>query len=349
MTLQEIIAELSKSPRVAGHTRDSELIDFLSKYIKKSGRKLKKDTYPFRAWELIGRPSLKIDGKIVAVQPVAWTGSTDGEIEGVLEKTTSIKTFEAYEFQRFLLKDKDGDVKAFFISRPDFVWLQPTNEPEKLPGAMFGPEVYREVSAKLENKKRVRATFSMQTRLFDSEIVNLVSPAEETPKIIVGAHYDSVSFSPGANDNATGVASVLKLMEKFAFRSDIEFILFAAEEWNKYGSYAFVNGLKKAEIKSIKYFLNYDMTGSKGGKIYCMGHEQFAPVLKKIVGEEDFSTRQPIPFDSWPFCKRDVPVIQFGSSSKEMYFHTPNDTLDHVDLNLVQQGIDFGEEILTKI
>src|SRR5262245_26603764 len=36
--------------------------------------------------------------------------------------------------------------------------------------------------------------------------------------IVVGAHYDSVSGSPGANDNGTGVAAMLELVQRFSRR-----------------------------------------------------------------------------------------------------------------------------------
>ncbi len=38
------------------------------------------------------------------------------------------------------------------------------------------------------------------------------------PVIIIGAHYDSVSGSPGANDNGSGVAAMLALARRFAVK-----------------------------------------------------------------------------------------------------------------------------------
>ena len=350
MNLKEIVQFLAQSQRVAGHDRDRELISFFKDYFVKNKREVKEDNHFFRAWDIIKNPILEIDNEKVKVQPVAWTGSTNGFLEGFLEKTTPIKTFEAYEFERFFLKNNQGKKIAFFISRPDQVWLQPVNQPlEDLPGAMFEPEVYKKVINKIKTNQKVKASFKMQTKFFDSQITNLISPAKKTPKIIIAAHYDSVNSSPGANDNATGVASVLKIMEKFSEHKNIEFILFAAEEWNKFGSYCFVNNLKKEEISQIKYFLNFDMTGSKNGKIYCLGDKKFTSILQKIVGKENFSSRQPIPFDAWPFCKKKVPVIQFGSSAKNLKIHSPEDSIEKVDFSLVEKGIDFAIKTLEKI
>jgi len=51
--------------------------------------------------------------------------------------------------------------------------------------------------------------------------------------IVVGAHYDSVIGSPGADDNASGVAAVIELAGAFAGKSPkrtIRFVAFANEE-----------------------------------------------------------------------------------------------------------------------
>lgn len=51
--------------------------------------------------------------------------------------------------------------------------------------------------------------------------------------VVVGAHYDSVHGSPGANDNATGAAAVLELARAFAGRTPartVRFVLFVNEE-----------------------------------------------------------------------------------------------------------------------
>jgi hypothetical protein len=51
--------------------------------------------------------------------------------------------------------------------------------------------------------------------------------------VVVGAHYDSVVGSPGANDNASGVAGVLELarnLRRSTHQKSIRFVLFANEE-----------------------------------------------------------------------------------------------------------------------
>ena len=51
--------------------------------------------------------------------------------------------------------------------------------------------------------------------------------------VVVGAHYDTVPGSPGANDNGTGVASVLELARRFSRRPQsrtVRFVAFVNEE-----------------------------------------------------------------------------------------------------------------------
>jgi hypothetical protein len=62
----------------------------------------------------------------------------------------------------------------------------------------------------------------------------VIDIAGETPNlVVVGAHYDSAAGAPGADDNASGVATTLELLKRFAgqrSRKTLRFVLFANEE-----------------------------------------------------------------------------------------------------------------------
>ena len=67
--------------------------------------------------------------------------------------------------------------------------------------------------------------------------------------VIVGAHYDSVIGSPGADDNATGVAAIIELAKRFAAGGGgatrtLRFVAFANEEPPHFGT---------AEMGSFRY------------------------------------------------------------------------------------------------
>jgi hypothetical protein len=82
-----------------------------------------------------------------------------------------------------------------------------------------------------------RQEFAVQGRMVRN-IDAVIEPAPGNPDpevIVVGAHYDSVFGSPGANDNATGVAAVLELARLLADLRDkgnkrIRLALFVNEE-----------------------------------------------------------------------------------------------------------------------
>lgn len=81
-------------------------------------------------------------------------------------------------------------------------------------------------------------------------IATLNSESDERP-ILIGAHYDTVSGSPGADDNASGVAAMLECardLVKTQSNRRVMFVAFDAEEMQPpveglHGSIAFVNDL----------------------------------------------------------------------------------------------------------
>ncbi len=65
--------------------------------------------------------------------------------------------------------------------------------------------------------------------------IEAVIPGSDEPGtiVVVGAHYDTVEGSPGANDNGTGVAAVLELARRFANAPQprtLRFVAFVNEE-----------------------------------------------------------------------------------------------------------------------
>ncbi len=77
--------------------------------------------------------------------------------------------------------------------------------------------------------------------------------------IVLGAHYDTVANSPGADDNASAVAGLLeiaRLISKSRVASTVRFVAFALEEPPVYrtknmGSYHYAQMLKKSRQKIL--------------------------------------------------------------------------------------------------
>ncbi len=75
-------------------------------------------------------------------------------------------------------------------------------------------------------------------KLYRNIVVNLYGRRHRDEIIVIGAHYDTVWLSPGADDNASGVAALLEIARALhgkRFSRTIRFIAFANEEWPFFG------------------------------------------------------------------------------------------------------------------
>lgn len=82
--------------------------------------------------------------------------------------------------------------------------------------------------------------------------------------LLVGAHYDAVRGTPGADDNASGVAGALAVARAMALaepRATIRVVAFAFEEQGLVGSAVYANALPKEERARIAAVVNLDMIG----------------------------------------------------------------------------------------
>jgi leucyl aminopeptidase len=85
--------------------------------------------------------------------------------------------------------------------------------------------------------------------------------------VLIGGHYDSFSFfgpsAPGADDNASGSATVLeaaRVMADYEFERSLAFVTFSGEEMGLVGSYAVASFAASRGI-DIRAVINVDMDG----------------------------------------------------------------------------------------
>jgi Zn-dependent M28 family amino/carboxypeptidase len=105
----------------------------------------------------------------------------------------------------------------------------------------------------------------------------------KTPLIVLGAHLDSVEGTPGADDNASGLAVLLEAARILAHlkpRFQTLFCAFNLEEQNMIGSGHFVRKLKSEEAK-VEGMISLEMVGytdrRTGGQKYPIGLKWFYP------------------------------------------------------------------------
>ena len=87
-------------------------------------------------------------------------------------------------------------------------------------------------------------------------------PGHGEGEILVGAHHDSVYISPGAVDNAVGVAQLLEVatqLSELNLESTVTFATWGGEELGLLGSQAYIQSYKE-EVDDLDLYINLDST-----------------------------------------------------------------------------------------
>ena|GEM_PF-1764908 len=185
--------------------------------------------------------------------------------------------------------------------------------------------------------------------------------------VIVGAHYDSISWigninqsmttAPGADDNASGTAAVLEIarvlkINDFQPRSSIRFIALAMEERSGAGSYHDSMKMIK-EDKSIIAMINSDMIGyeprPEAEWIFGVVPYPDADFLVSIALKHsenmgmttvlDTETWKTMGTDSWLYHVAGFPAINFTENIFNPHYHTVNDKLENLNPSYMEQMI----------
>lgn len=86
---------------------------------------------------------------------------------------------------------------------------------------------------------------------------------KQLPPILIGAHYDAVPGTPGADDNATGVAVLLELARTIAaepLKYPVRLVAFDMEEYGLLGSSQYAADLKQQQ-QPLRLMLSLEMLG----------------------------------------------------------------------------------------
>lgn len=169
--------------------------------------------------------------------------------------------------------------------------------------------------------------------------------------VVCGSHFDSFSYeammgggtAPGADDNATGVASVLesaRIMTQYEFEYSIIYCAYGCEEMGLYGSEAYASRCQQQGMDIIGYF-NNDMNGYLYGDqihIDCIYPNSVEPIgtYYMNVGEVYYPE---LPIRHVNFTQGDSDHTSFNNhgymgiypfedyQNYSPYIHTPNDLI----------------------
>jgi hypothetical protein len=177
--------------------------------------------------------------------------------------------------------------------------------------------------------------------------------------ILLSAHYDHLGQAngrlyPGADDNATGVAMLMEVAERFALqkakpRRTILFVAFDQEEAGLLGSTHFA-AHPPCDFRKIKAVLTADMLGRAmlnvmDEYVFVLGSE-WSPQLRRLIedvkpekglklgrlGADLIGTRS----DYGPFRDRRAPFLFFSTGIHSDY-HRPTDLPERIDYRKLRQ------------
>jgi Iap family predicted aminopeptidase len=183
--------------------------------------------------------------------------------------------------------------------------------------------------------------------------LNVVAVAPGTdltrPHLVVGAHLDTVPRAPGAEDNASGVGTLLAVAQALAERRarlPVVLVAFGAEEPrgpsdddHHYGSRAYVAALTAAQRRGVRGMVSLDRVGV--GDVVPVGAASGQPTALVEAAE-----RAGVPVapetgqrssDHWSFVRAGLPGLRIGSTPYAAY-HSPQDVPAVVDRDQLERA-----------
>ncbi len=188
--------------------------------------------------------------------------------------------------------------------------------------------------------------------------------------IIIGAHYDHLGLGAegslhrgekaihnGADDNASGVAVMLDLVNRLKATntgSNYLFIAFSGEEMGLLGSNYFVKN-PTIEIKQANYMINMDMVGRlKKDSTLAVYGVGTSPILKQTLkahnkGFKLIQRESGVgPSDHTSFYNVNIPVLHFFTGQHGDY-HKPGDDIEKLNYQGMQKISDYIFEIISDL
>ncbi len=254
-----------------------------------------------------------------------------------------------------------GELAARYIAtRFEEIGLQPKG----LGGSWFHPFDF-------QFNSNPHATSGGEPRIGKNVVGYLDNEAANT--VVIGAHYDHLGMGMpgaslfvgdpavhnGADDNASGVASLLFLAE-YLKNSNLKnnnylFLAFSAEELGLVGSKKFIEN-PSIGLSDINYMLNMDMVGRLNEeKVLAINGAGTSPSWKdelakiQVGGIKIKTTDSGVgPSDHTSFYLKDMPVLHFFTGQHTDY-HKPSDDSELVNYQGIYDVSMFIATLVTNL
>lgn len=229
--------------------------------------------------------------------------------------------------------------------------------PEVVPAATIAVEHYNRMIRVLDKGLPVTVELEIRTRFHDEARPNGFNLLGELPGtdladevVILGAHFDSTHASPGATDNAAGVAAMMEaarllLAVEARPRRTIRVALWGGEEEGLLGSRAYVrrhygNGRTMDLLpghEQVSAYYNLDNGAGRIRGVWLQGNEAAAPLFQAWMrgladlGVTTIGRRSTRGTDHVSFDAVGLPAFQFLQDRLEYNSRTHHSNMDVYD------------------
>ncbi len=167
--------------------------------------------------------------------------------------------------------------------------------------------------------------------------------AGDSRVIVLGGHLDTVPNVPGANDNGSGIATLLAIAKNVADSSypfTVRFVPFGSEELGLLGSQHYVASLSNEEKTNVIAMLNFDALAT-GPVTGVLGDFGLARKVLDYASEHEIEVKRRLNLgltggssDHASFKAVGIPVVFFLADDFSR-IHTPEDTLEFAQPELM--------------
>ncbi|WP_346935471.1 DUF4910 domain-containing protein [Clostridium sp.] len=350
--------------RLTGFDGEKDAAAYISKQFEDMGLTIDEQEFPVKAFKC-NDVEVKIDipeSKVVESKTLTFSKETPKE--GLASEVVNGYMGSQSDLEKAKVKDKlviiqrGGDTfrnkteRAAAMGAIGVIFFDPNSEepvsatlvePTKIPAvAISKADAEYLTSTIITSEKGLKATIKVDSQCIDSKSKNIIATLKSKKKdaetIVVGAHYDGVD-TPAANDNASGISTVMeaaRVLSKKKLDCNIKFIAFGAEEIGLVGSNYYVQSLSSDDLQNTIAMINADMVGIGDNLcVYTMDGSKDSLTADLAVScmnnfEYDNRRDESNRSDHVAFETAGIPVAYFEYGPFNNY-HTDKDTVDKIN------------------